>query len=88
MTAALGLDADAIVACWQSAEGHAAAGAANTRARTMGMTTYPSMFLRQGPDRLAPLLEGFATAAQIVAVVTDATARPVTLLTRSPLPLH
>ena len=80
MTAALGLDADAVVARWQSPEGHAAARVENTRARGMGITTYPSMFVRRGPDQLDPLFAGFATSAQIVAVVTGATARASTQL--------
>lgn len=72
VTSALGLDADAILARWGSPEGHAAAHAENARARDLGITTYPSMFLRRGPDRLWPLLTGFATSAQIVAAITDA----------------
>jgi putative protein-disulfide isomerase len=72
VTAALGLDADAIVARWQSPEGRAAARAEHARARNLGITTYPSMFLRRGPDRLEPLFAGFATSTQIVAAITGA----------------
>jgi protein-disulfide isomerase-like protein with CxxC motif len=72
VAAALGLDADAILARWQSPEGHAAAQAENARARNMGITTYPSMFLRRGPDQLEPLFAGFATSAQMVTAITSA----------------
>jgi putative protein-disulfide isomerase len=88
VTSALGLDAEAIVERWQSAAGHAAARAESARARSMGITTYPSMFLRRGPHLLDPVFTGFATSAQIVAAVAEATARAGTQHTHPPLPLH
>lgn len=76
-SAALGLDPDAVLARWRSDEGQEAAQAENARARALGVTTYPSLFVRQG-RQLTPVLAGYAPAPVIVDTIRQLARRSVT----------
>lgn len=70
-----GIDGDALVSRWQSDEGRAAVSREYARARALGVTTYPSLFVKAagGDDaRLHPVLAGYAPASTIVAEVRRA----------------
>lgn len=76
VVAGLGLDVDAVLARWNSDEGRVAAEAENRRARAMGVTVYPSLFVRRGGS-LVPVLTGWAPADAIVTGIRGASALPV-----------
>jgi putative protein-disulfide isomerase len=81
---ALGLDGPALIERWSSPTAPAATQSAFQRARALGVTTYPSLFLAvngvsdgaESPvarsPKLLPLLEGFATADTIESIVRAA----------------
>jgi putative protein-disulfide isomerase len=59
-----GLNADEFLSAWSSPDAIKMTQTAFERARKLGVTTYPSLFLEVG-DRLLPILSGFATADEI-----------------------
>jgi len=69
--AANGIDGDELVARWSGEEAQAQTSAAFQRARALGVTTYPSLFL-QREGYLVPLLAGYAPAEEIESVVRRA----------------
>ena len=65
---AAGIGGRALLERWESAEGRAAVALEYARARSLGITTYPSLFVRAadgGP--LVPVVAGYAPADAIVA---------------------
>ena len=64
---AAGVGGSALIERWGSAEGRAAVPREYGRARRVGITTYPSLFVRlPGTTELIPVAAGFAPAGAIV----------------------
>ncbi len=72
-----GLSADEFIVTWKSQEAIDMTTAAFARARQLGITTYPSLFLEVG-SRLQPILSGFASAPEIERQVRVAMAESTT----------
>jgi putative protein-disulfide isomerase len=66
-----GLNGDAFIASWASAEAIDMTATSFISARQMGVTTYPSLFFEVGLQ-LHPLLSGFASAGEIETQVRQA----------------
>lgn len=66
MARQVGLDGDKVVARWLDPAAKDATAQAFRRARSLGVTTYPSLFIDVG-NALVPVLAGWAGADEIVA---------------------
>jgi putative protein-disulfide isomerase len=75
--AAHGLDGDELVARWATPGAVELTREAFRRARSLGVHTYPSLFLEHGGGTLEPLLAGYSDARTIVATVREAVSRLV-----------
>jgi protein-disulfide isomerase-like protein with CxxC motif len=67
----VGLDGDALVTRWSSPEAPDALQVAFAHARSIGITTYPSLFVEWQGERV-PILAGWADADTIVDRLTTA----------------
>jgi putative protein-disulfide isomerase len=72
---ALGLDGDAVVDRWSGSAAVDATVAAFAHARSIGITTYPSLFVDRGAG-LVPIMAGWSPADAIVAALEHAVDRP------------
>jgi putative protein-disulfide isomerase len=73
MVAEYGLDPVQFIAAWDTQTAVDMTAAAFAHARSLGVTTYPSLFLEVG-SQLVPILAGFANASDIEARVRQAIA--------------
>ncbi len=69
LAADVGLEGEALVAYWSSPQAAQATAEAFAEARALGISSYPTLALRDPEGRLTPVQQGYASPAQTVARV-------------------